>query len=341
VKPIAQPLLAWFDKNGRHNLPWQSHPANIYWVWLSEIMLQQTQVNTVKPYFYKFIETFPTINLLAQGSEDRVLKLWAGLGYYARARNLHKTACLIVCQYQGKFPTDFEEVLALPGIGKSTAGAILSLSFNQKHPILDGNVKRILARYHQITGHYSQSNTLKSLWELAQQHTPDYRNNAYTQAIMDLGATLCTRHNPQCKHCPLQTHCLSNQNQTQAQYPQPKPKKTKPTRITAMLIFSNKTGEIHLEKRPSQGIWGGLWSFPECENNPNTIRKTIKKFDTNAKQLTQLDKIKHSFTHYHLEIYPILILSNLTKQEFYTANTLALPAPIQRILTELKSHLPQ
>ncbi|WP_122950879.1 A/G-specific adenine glycosylase [Bathymodiolus thermophilus thioautotrophic gill symbiont] len=338
MNPISKPLLKWFDQFGRKTLPWQSKPANPYHVWLSEIMLQQTQVTTVIGYFNNFIQHFPTIEALADASEDAVLAQWAGLGYYARARNLHTTAHLIMRQYQGNFPTEFKQVLDLPGVGESTAGAILSISFHQNHAILDGNVKRVLARYHQVQGHYGQSATLKQLWHLAKYHTPNQRNAEYTQAIMDLGATLCTRSKPNCTRCPIQSQCLAQQTNTQDQYPSPKPKKNKPTRTTAMLIYQNTAGEIYLEKRPKKGIWGGLWSLVECENKEKTILQTLKEFDPNAHIKANLAVIKHSFTHYHLLIYPILIHCPDNKQTFHPLEqlTLGLPAPVKTLINRLK-----
>ncbi len=314
-----------------------NHPcANVYHVWLSEIMLQQTQVATVIDYFNRFTRLFPTLNDLAAAPEDAVLAQWAGLGYYARARNLHKTAKIIAYDYDGKFPQKFEQVIALPGIGQSTAGAILSLSFGQKHAILDGNVKRVLARYHQVKGHYSQKDTINQLWHLAKQYTPNKRNADYTQAIMDLGATLCTRSKPDCPHCPLAQCCQAKQHKTQRDYPNPKPKKTKPTRSVAMLIYQNVAGEIYLEKRPKKGIWGGLWSFAECEIDMQNITKHIKAFDKNADVTKGLPVIKHSFTHYHLLISPILINCNKSKG-FQSIATLkvGLPAPVKKIIAEL------
>lgn len=236
-------------------------------------MLQQTQVVTVIGYFNRFTHHFPTLLDLANATEDEVLAQWAGLGYYARARNLHKTAKIIATEYGGEFPQQFEQVLALPGIGQSTAGAILSLSFQQKHAILDGNVKRVLARVRQVKGHCSQGTTLKLLWKLAERYTPDTRVNHYTQAIMDLGATICTRSQPKCSSCPIANLCASNKEQTQSQYPVPKPKKIKPSRSIAMLVFI-KNGHIYLYKRSSNGIWGSLWSFIECEDTPEIINQT-------------------------------------------------------------------
>ncbi len=356
MNSISKPLLQWFDQHGRHSLPWQatyssplggqaphssplggqSKPANIYHVWLSEVMLQQTQVSTVIDYFNNFIQYFPTLKALANASEDAVLAQWAGLGYYARARNLHKTAQIITEQYQGNFPQEFEQVLNLPGIGRSTAGAILALSYNQHHAILDGNVKRVLARVHQVEGHYSQAVTLNKLWQLAEFHTPNNRTNHYTQAIMDLGATLCTRSRPDCERCPISNLCAAYQNNTQANYPQSKPKKKKPTRSIAMLVFV-KNNKIHLYKRPSKGIWGGLWSFVECEDTPNTIQKAQLTFDPQALITQHLPIFKHSFTHYHLLIHPIIISCHSTQAEFYPPNQLKLgvPKPVEKIIAQI------
>ncbi len=334
---ISKPLLKWFDQHGRHHLPWQGSPPNPYHVWLSEIMLQQTQVSTVIDYFNNFIQHFPSLETLAAADEDSVLLQWAGLGYYARARNLHKCAQIIAEQYHGVFPQKFEQVLALPGVGESTAGAILSISFGQNHAILDGNVKRVLARYHQVKGHYGQSKTLNELWRLAKYHTPDKRNADYTQAIMDLGATVCTRSKPNCAHCPLAQHCQAQQHNTQDAYPNPKPRKNKPTRSIAMLVYQNIAHEIYLEKRPQKGIWSGLWSLIECENKQQDINQVIKKFDKNAQIMQKLPTFKHSFTHYHLMISPIVVRCSKTAENFYPINKIkvGLPAPVKKIIAQL------
>lgn len=366
---LASQLLTWFDLHGRTNLPWQAtystgdlqqssrrsplggqatyssplggqigqkNQANVYHVWLSEIMLQQTQVATVIGYFNRFITHFPTLNDLANASEDAVLAQWAGLGYYARARNLHKTAQIIMQEYQGNFPQEIDQVIALPGIGKSTAGAILSLSFDQVHAILDGNVKRVLSRVYQVQGHYSQASTLKELWRLAELHTPENRTNHYTQAIMDLGATLCTRSQPRCSHCPISTMCGSYKNQTQAHYPEAKPKKPKPSRSIAMLIFTNDN-KIHLQKRPNKGIWGGLWSFVECEDSVQSIEKSILQFDPLAEIAKHLPIFKHTFTHYHLHIHPIIVNCYSTQAEFYPPDNLkfGVPKPVETLITQM------
>ncbi|MCS5592266.1 MAG: A/G-specific adenine glycosylase [Gammaproteobacteria bacterium] len=336
---ISKPLLQWFDQHGRHSLPWQAtnKPVNIYHVWLSEIMLQQTQVSTVIGYFNNFIHHFPSLEALASAGEDAVLAQWAGLGYYARARNLHKSAKIIMQDYQGVFPDNIEQVVSLPGIGESTAGAILSISHNQNHAILDGNVKRVLSRYHQVKGHYGQSKTLKQLWTLARQHTPNVRNNDYTQAIMDLGATLCTRSNPGCDRCPVQQGCQSYQHNTQTEYPNPKPKKNKPSRSIAMLVYQNKQGYVYLERRPEKGIWGGLWSFAECEDNPQEIEIAIHKFNEKSCINRALNPIKHSFTHYHLFINPVVIDCPKNISGFQPTNQLkvGVPAPVNKILAQL------
>ncbi len=299
-------------------------------------MLQQTQVATVIDYFNNFIKHFPTLNDLANASEDAVLAQWAGLGYYARARNLHKTAQIIMQEYQGAFPKDIEQVITLPGIGKSTAGAILSLSFNQTHAILDGNVKRVLTRAYQVEGHYAQNRTLKELWRLSEHHTPDNRTNHYTQAIMDLGATLCTRSKPDCSHCPINDHCLSYTHQTQDQYPHPKPKKSKPSQSIAMLIFT-KNGQVHLEKRPSKGIWGGLWSFVECGDTTESINSAIQDFDLSASIVTHLPVFNHTLTHYHLHIHPVIVDCPSSDKLFYPTDqsSLGMPKPVVKIMAQL------
>ena len=332
---IAPKLLIWFDEFGRKNLPWQIKPTNPYFVWLSEVMLQQTQVVTVIDYFNNFIKYFPTIESLAKANEDEVLAQWAGLGYYARARNLYKTAKIIIDKYQGKFPTKFDEILDLSGIGESTAGAILALSFNQHYAILDGNVKRVLSRYYQVSGHYGQSATIKKLWLLARENTPKKDTAKYTQAIMDLGATICVRSKPKCEICPISGNCQAKINNTQNLYPNPKPKKLKPTKSVAMLIFKNKD-KIYLEKRPDKGIWGGLWSFVECQNDKKIIDETIKNFDLSATIKKELPKFKHSFTHYHLWIYPIIIHSEKDKLFYEIAFLkLGVPSPIKKIIKQL------
>jgi len=302
---FSSAVLDWFDQHGRKNLPWQKN-ISPYRVWVSEIMLQQTQVNTVIPYFDRFMQRFPDVSSLAQAKEDDVLHLWTGLGYYARARNLHKTAQLVHQQHNNNFPNSQDGLESLPGIGRSTAGAILSLSMHTRAPILDGNVKRVLSRFNCIEGWSGQSKTLKTLWQLAEQLTPDQRVADYTQAMMDLGATLCTRSQPQCARCPLQQDCKAFQQDCVKNYPQPKPKKQLPTRNAFFLILVNEDGHVLLEKRPAQGIWGGLWSLPQQEDKTLLIDNLQQSLQVQIQVTGSLPEIRHTFSHFHLTMQPIL-----------------------------------
>lgn len=261
---FARNLLHWYDKHGRHDLPWH-HNRNAYRVWVSEIMLQQTQVTTVIPYFEAFMARFPDVRALASAPEDDVLSHWSGLGYYARARNLHKAAKQVVMEFGGEFPADQETLESLTGIGRSTAAAILAQAFGKRATILDGNVKRVLARYHAVPGWPGQSAVLNKLWEHAENHTPEERVKDYTQAIMDLGAMVCTRNKPECKTCPVNDGCQAYNRDEVQRYPGPKPRKEKPEKTTWMLILEDTKGRILLERRPPTGIWGGLWSLPELD----------------------------------------------------------------------------
>ncbi len=337
-----QLILTWFSQHGRKNLPWQQNPTT-YSIWISEIMLQQTQVNTVIPYYLRFIERFPNCYSLANADLDEVLHYWTGLGYYARARNLHKAAQIICQNFDGNLPNHFERLVNLPGIGRSTAGAILALSEGQRHPILDGNVKRVLCRYHTIDGWPGQSHVEKQLWILAEKYTPKKKVAEYTQAMMDLGAMVCTRSKPQCMLCPLIKTCLAYRQSNPTTYPTPKPKKTLPCKQTCFIILQNQQREILLEKRPSQGIWGGLWSFPECEPTKNIEQYCQTQFDLKIKKYKQLTQFRHTFTHFHLEIMPILISTtkkiNITlKQRWHHPNhaiNFGLATPVVRLLSDL------
>ncbi|MGB1141418.1 MAG: A/G-specific adenine glycosylase, partial [Halioglobus sp.] len=261
-KEFADRVLAWFDTHGRHDLPWQ-YDTTAYRVWVSEIMLQQTQVKTVIPYFERFMAAFPDVDALAGAPEDEVLHLWTGLGYYARARNLHRAAKQVAFELGGTFPDSIEGLQALPGVGRSTAGAIASIALAQRASILDGNVKRVLARLHRVAGWPGQSAVHNQLWDIAEHYTPTARCADYTQAMMDLGATLCTRSKPACALCPMANDCEANAAGDQTDYPGKKPKKALPVRATHFLVLRNRDGDIWLEKRPAEGIWGGLWCFPE------------------------------------------------------------------------------
>ena len=335
---LARDLLRWFKSNGRKSLPWQSTPPNVYHIWLSEIMLQQTQVITVIDYFNKFIACFPDLAALANAKEDEVMSNWAGLGYYSRARNLHKTAKIVASIHKGVFPKKYDEIVALPGIGPSTAGAILSLGSGLSTPILDGNVKRTLSRYHKVEGHYSSSKVMAELWRLAKHHTPQTNNAEYTQAIMDIGATICKPKNPLCENCPLASHCGACLSKEQDVYPHTKTKQNKASEKTIVfLIFTNERQEVFLKKRPGRGIWGGLWSFVECDDNAEAIDLAIRQHNDSAKIIRPLAKFKHAFTHFNLWINPILVDSPGGLANYYDASSLALgtPAPVKKILQEL------
>jgi A/G-specific adenine glycosylase len=301
---FQQTVLAWFDDHGRHDLPWQQNPTP-YRVWVSEIMLQQTQVQTVIPYFHRFMQAFPDVNALAAASEDEVLHLWTGLGYYARARNLHKCARTVCQDLDGSFPDTVEALQELPGIGRSTAGAIRSIAFGAPAPILDGNVKRVLARYGAIDGWPGKTQVSKDLWAMAELLSPERRAADYSQAMMDLGATLCTRGQPACDRCPLAARCLAHQAGTQADYPGRKPRKELPVRSTAMMIVTNPAGEVYLQRRPSQGLWGGLWSFPEVANETAARDHCLDRFNCEPTAVQPWEPLRHTFSHYHLDIQPL------------------------------------
>ena len=303
---FSKNLLTWFHQHGRKNLPWQQNPTP-YRVWISEIMLQQTQVQTVIPYYERFMQSFPDLETLAAAPLDDVLHHWSGLGYYARARNLHKAAQQICDQHAGQFPDDLDKLQQLPGIGRSTAGAILSLAFGQRQPILDGNVKRVLTRYHAIEGWPGKTDIQKTLWKIADQHTPEKEVAAYTQAIMDLGATLCTRSKPRCEDCPMQTDCEAKKTDRQKDFPFSKPKKIIPTKKKIFLILVNDQNEILLEKRPPIGIWGGLWSLPECDHADDLAQVCDQRFTCKIVDQQTLETVRQTFSHFHLEITPQLI----------------------------------
>ena len=344
---LSQKILKWFDRHGRHDLPWQQDPTP-YRVWISEIMLQQTQVSTVIPYFERFIKRFPNIKILAKANLDTVLQLWAGLGYYARAKNLHKTAQIIVEIYQGEFPLDYQQVLQLPGIGRSTAGAILAISALQPHPILDGNVKRVLSRHFAIEGWKDDPKVTEKLWRLSEQITPQKRVNHYTQAIMDLGATICTRTKPKCVLCPIAKTCKALQIGQVLKYPGRKPKQKKPIQAaTLLLLVQPKAKLILLEKRPSKGIWGGLWSLPECPLNIDITKWCHKNYQSKIINYESWESFKHSFTHFDLNIHPVLcklqkrtkkfLLPNYQWHSWEDAQHLGLPAPVKRLIAKINA----
>lgn len=300
---ITDRILAWFAQHGRKHLPWQQNKTP-YRVWISEIMLQQTQVSTVIPYYERFMKRFPEITELAAADQDEVLHLWTGLGYYARARNLHNTAKKVAVDYDGQFPESFDEVVALPGIGRSTAGAILSLSLLQPLAILDGNVKRVLARYYGVAGWPGEKITQNRLWQLAEQNTPEKQVADYNQAMMDLGATLCTRTKPDCGRCPIADHCVANKEENYAAYPGKKPKKSTPVKATTFVLFRHNN-QVLLEQRPPAGIWGGLWCFPEPQPE-QTPEELAAQLGLNVQVKTKLNGFRHTFSHFHLDIDAII-----------------------------------
>ncbi|MBV7316633.1 A/G-specific adenine glycosylase [Shewanella sp. NIFS-20-20] len=301
---FSQRIIDWYQQHGRKHLPWQQDKTP-YRVWISEIMLQQTQVATVIPYYQKFMHSYPDVVSLANAPQDEVLHHWTGLGYYARARNLHKAAKRIRDDFHGVFPETMEQVIALPGIGRSTAGAILSLALGQHQPILDGNVKRVLARHQAIDGWPGQAKVEQALWQLSEQRTPAIAVSAYNQAMMDMGANICTRSRPQCQLCPVAIDCLAQRAGRQTDYPGKKPKKQQPIKTTWMLILTQGM-EAQLIKRPPTGIWGGLWCFPEFDSQAALQQFLLDNGLADSKQ-QPLDNFRHTFSHYHLDIHAIWV----------------------------------
>jgi A/G-specific adenine glycosylase len=337
---FAARLLAWFDVHGRKDLPWQE-PRTPYRVWLSEIMLQQTQVATVVPYFLRFVEKFASLPALAAAPLDDVLAAWSGLGYYSRARNLRRAAQICVAEHDGELPGDFAALSALPGIGRSTAGAILAQAHGMRFPILDGNVKRVLARVHGVRGWPGETAVQRSLWQFADAHTPPQRVADYTQAIMDLGATLCTRAKPRCPQCPLSAQCVALRENLTAQLPQRKPPRTLPVRKTLMLVLRDTSGRVLLERRPPTGVWAQLWSLPEADDIA-ALRACHGDIE-----FLPLAPFVHTFSHYRLDVTPLAarvaeppaIADNPARRWLHPADAaqLGLPAPVRKLIENLES----
>ncbi|WP_428100236.1 A/G-specific adenine glycosylase [Candidatus Rariloculus sp.] len=303
---FARKLLDWHAAHGRHDLPWQARPTP-YGIWVSEIMLQQTQVATVVPYYQRFMQRFPTLAALAAAPLDEVLSLWAGLGYYARGRNLHRSARIVVERWEGRLPATLDGLLALPGIGRSTAGAILAQAYGRRFAILDGNVKRVLARYHAVEGWPGETAVERVLWEHAERHTPREHVAAYTQAIMDLGATVCTRRRPACKSCPVVRGCAARRAGIETRLPAPRPRRTRPRRTVAALIIIDPERRVLLERRPEQGIWGGLYSFPELPEGEQAEQWCARKLGSRVRTVEVRDPVTHALTHFDLELAPIQV----------------------------------
>lgn len=301
---IAADLIAWHARHGRHDLPWQREPTP-YRVWVSEIMLQQTQVATVIGYYERFMRRFPDIDSLAAAPLDEVLHLWSGLGYYSRARNLHRSAQRVVGERGGELPGEVAELAQLPGIGRSTAAAIVALAMGRRASILDGNVKRVLARYFAIDGSPADSVTERELWHRAEQCTPQSDFAVYTQAIMDLGATICTRREPLCMQCPLREDCAARRLDRVHQLPTPRARRARPTRRVFMLLAVDTDGQVLLQRRPPQGLWGGLWTPPEFQHQEAATRFCAATLGAGQLELQTLPGLRHAFTHFELEITPL------------------------------------
>ena len=345
---IAPRLVAWHAGRGRHHLPWQKD-RNPYRVWVSEIMLQQTQVGTVIPYFERFMQRFPDVRALADAPADEVLHLWTGLGYYARARNLLRAAQHIRDQHGGVFPATVEAVMELPGVGRSTAGAILALSRGARHPILDGNVKRVLARHAALAGAPDEAATLSTLWELAESNTPHTDVATYTQAIMDLGATVCTRANPRCAECPIAADCRARIEGRTAELPAGK-RATQRLRAKrksrhAVMLVAKRAGAVLLVQRPPSGIWGGLWCLPEFGDRDGAARFAKRELACARLAKSPLPDIEHSFTHFDLVITPLVAdcrdapgvaEPGALWYELDKPARVGLPAPIKTLLGKLR-----
>jgi len=338
---FATHIIQWQREHGRHDLPWQN-TRDPYRIWVSEIMLQQTQVSAVIPYYQRFVARFSDVRALAAAEEDEVLTHWSGLGYYARGRNLHRTARLIAERHRGTFPSDFDAVRALPGVGRSTAAAICVLAFGQRRAILDGNVRRVLARHAGLRGYPGDKRVQDKLWQQAEALLPDSGIEAYTQGLMDLGAGPCSRRSPECVKCPVSESCIALRDGLTAELPSPRPTRTLPQRETAMLILMSR-GEVLLEKRPASGIWGGLWSFPEA--GEGRIEEAALRYGAQPDRLRRLAVVDHGFTHFKLRIRPVLaqVARPPGVEEpgqlwltVHDALGAAIPAPVKRILRELR-----
>ena len=337
-------IISWQKLHGRHGLPWQG--ADAYRVWLSEIMLQQTQVATVLPYYQRFVTSFPDIAALAAASIDDVLAHWSGLGYYARGRNLHSAAKIIVEKHHGEFPREFEQILELPGIGRSTAAAICALAFHERRAILDGNVKRVLARYCGISGSSAEKAVEAQLWQQAEALLPQQDVAIYIQAQMDMGATLCTRSKPKCTACPVQTDCVALQTNRVAELPTPRTRKAVPEKNSTFLLLMHGN-DILLEKRAPQGIWGGLWCPPQIEDGQGVPADYVQRSGMTVTERIDLAEFTHTFTHFKLHITPVLLHVSCKPTQVQQAGSVwldveeallaAIPTPVRKMLLQLSA----
>jgi A/G-specific adenine glycosylase len=343
---FARRLLHWYDRHGRHGLPWQDTPTNRrtpYRVWVSEVMLQQTQVATVIPYFERFVRALPDVAALAAAPEDQVMALWSGLGYYRRARHLQAAARLCVEHHGGELPRDFETLAALPGLGRSTAAAILAQAHAQRHAILDGNVKRVLSRFHGVGGWPGERSVENALWSLAEAHTPSTRVADYTQAIMDLGATVCTRTTPRCTDCPQAPECVAHRDGLTDTIPAPRPARALPERHIVFVVLRDRHDRVLLQRRPPQGVWPRLWSLPEAEDTDTagTLAARLARLDHAS--AVALPRVRHTFTHFRLQASPLewrgvhadARLADDPDSRWCSPGeiaTLGIPAPIRKLL---------
>ncbi|MGE0557957.1 MAG: A/G-specific adenine glycosylase [Burkholderiales bacterium] len=340
---FAAALTAWQKRHGRHDLPWQN-TRDPYAVWLSEIMLQQTQVAAVIPYYQRFLARFPDLKALAEAPLDEVLASWSGLGYYSRARNLHRAVQAVMAQHGGKFPDTPDAIMALPGIGRSTAAAILVFAFGKRSAILDGNVKRVLARVRGIAGYPGETAVAAQLWREAEALLPKTGLRPYTQGLMDLGATVCVRRKPRCTECPVQGLCVAFKAGCVSELPAPRPRKALPQRRTMMLVLQ-RAGEILLEKRPATGIWGGMWCFPEEDADADAVAACTRRYGATVTLREPLPLIAHAFTHFRLDILPQPATVSAWPQRAEEPGRLwitpddalraAVPAPVRGIIEQL------
>jgi A/G-specific adenine glycosylase len=343
MSDFARTVIAWQARHGRHDLPWQG-TRDAYRIWLSEIMLQQTQVATVIPYYQRFVARFPDIATLAAAPEDDVLRLWSGLGYYSRARNLHRAAQLVMERHGGAFPQSRADIEALPGIGRSTAAAVAGFAFGARAAILDGNVKRVLARHFAVDGFPGEREVEQELWQLAESLLPTDANGPYIQGLMDLGATVCTTRAPGCGRCPVQSTCRAFAEDRVAELPAPRPRKAVPRRSTAMLLLV-KDGDVLLQKRPPTGVWGGLWSLPEVDVQADVVRVARLQYGCEVSAVEPLGTLRHAFTHFTLDITPIVARVTAMQPRaaqpgvmwlaLGEASGAAVPTPVRKLLVAL------
>ena len=338
---FSQKLIEWQRRHGRHHLPWQAS-RDAYRIWVSEIMLQQTQVSTVIPYYERFLARFPDVARLAEAGEEEVLTCWAGLGYYARGRNLHRAARLVMERHDGDFPQRFEEIAELPGIGRSMAAAICAFASGERRAILDGNVKRVLTRVFSVDGWPGDKKVEARLWQLSEDLLPETGIETYTQALMDLGATVCIRSKPKCEQCPLAADCAALKENRTGSLPAPRPKKPLPERAATLLVIRHGR-DVLLLKRPAPGIWGGLWSLPEADGD--SVATCMQLTGHIPAGVEELPGFTHSFTHFRLAIRPLMLMLDKCPQaaaepgsvwmDFRDAQEAAIPKPVKSILQAL------